>query len=456
MSYGATRLLAVVSIALILDPAPVGAQREERSSTVDIGANIHVSQDAPDVPFVEGHVVASPTDPNHLVAVAIAGGFEGYGLFVSRNRGESWQRVRSANLDGIKGFGDPWLAFGAQGEVYLAALDDSSNALVSSSRDGGTTWSRPSRVPGTAFDHTTIVVDRSEGPSSGNVYVLASGTRRSEDGHRILPVHLARSSNQGRDFTAPTRVLPTNVRHQAGMPAVLRDGTIAFSYMDFSEPYGAMLLRTRRVWVVRSHDQGQTFDLPSLVAEVSDFWTFPTLAVDGSASSRFRDRMYVAAPSGRLSQDIPDMQRDLVADMPTGVFIRYSDDQGKTWSRPSVVTDATLDARQVTLTSNRQGAAVVAWLQESRAQPGCFEPFVAASVDGGVTFGEARRVADASECRKPQVPGNVHNGFNMAGRWPTGGDYMGIAADASGVFHLLWSDSRTGRFQLWTASIRVE
>ncbi len=36
------------------------------------------------------------------------------------------------------------------------------------------------------------------------------------------------------------------------------------------------------------------------------------------------------------------------------------------------------------------------------------------------------------------------------------GDTAGMAADADGVFHLLWIDSRAGVRQVYTAAVRVE
>jgi hypothetical protein len=35
-------------------------------------------------------------------------------------------------------------------------------------------------------------------------------------------------------------------------------------------------------------------------------------------------------------------------------------------------------------------------------------------------------------------------------------DTAGLAADASGSFHPAWIDDRTGKRQVWTASVRVE
>jgi hypothetical protein len=45
--------------------------------------------------------------------------------------------------------------------------------------------------------------------------------------------------------------------------------------------------------------------------------------------------------------------------------------------------------------------------------------------------------------------------YSAFSTWPDGGDYLGLAVDADGAFHPLWSDSRGGTFQLYTARIRV-
>ncbi|MEP7348099.1 MAG: hypothetical protein ABI877_22710, partial [Gemmatimonadaceae bacterium] len=46
--------------------------------------------------------------------------------------------------------------------------------------------------------------------------------------------------------------------------------------------------------------------------------------------------------------------------------------------------------------------------------------------------------------------------LTAAGRWGSGGDYMGLTAAADGGFHAFWADSRTGTFQAWTTRIRVD
>lgn len=78
-------------------------------------------------------------------------------------------------------------------------------------------------------------------------------------------------------------------------------------------------------------------------------------------------------------------------------------------------------------------------------------------MDGGLTFLPPVPVAEVAACN--DQPGNVvqrsSGPFDVAGRWPAGGDYFGLAAHPDGSFRALWSDSRSGVLQLWTAWIDV-
>jgi hypothetical protein len=64
-----------------------------------------------------------------------------------------------------------------------------------------------------------------------------------------------------------------------------------------------------------------------------------------------------------------------------------------------------------------------------------YSPRFAASLDGGAT-------------RKRERPDTKDKHLN-------GGDTSGLAADADGVFHLVWIDNRTGVSQVWTTTVKV-
>jgi hypothetical protein len=124
------------------------------------------------------------------------------------------------------------------------------------------------------------------------------------------------------------------------------------------------------------------------------------------------------------------------------------------------------------LAANASGALGVAWY-DTRDFPDQerYDVYFAASVDGGESFLPSVKIS--SQPSVPKGPGNVRSVplpsweeadrskpaamdfYSAFSTWPDGGDYLGLAVDADDVFHPLWSDSRGGTFQLYTARIRV-
>ena len=432
------------------------ATSQQTSQRIDVSANVLMSGDRPQTPLAEPHLAINPKDANHLVVASIVAGFRGVALFVSFDGGDSWQSVRLKGLHDLTGFGDPWVTFDQKGIVYLVGLGRPSNALVWRSGDGGLTWSQPTAIPGRAFDHTSITVD-----GRGMIYVFASQSVRRDDGTVGHPVIVARSTDGGVSFEDPLALSPTNLKYQAGMPAVLRDGSVAFSYFDFAtERTTSRNLRTRRIWFARLAENGQRFSLPAFVGEVTDFRNgFSPFAVDTSPTSPFTGRLYVASANlDSLDQGVHvnELDASFLLDTEVGVLLNYSKDNGVTWSRPHLVAQGFAEAWRVNLAVNPQGVIALAWMQRTDEADVGFEPYVTVSVDGGITFVQAVRVSDTKSVLDSRVPGNIFEGFDVARRWPAGGDYFGLASDDDGVFHIVWADSRTGVFQLWSAKITVK
>lgn len=99
---------------------------------------------------------------------------------------------------------------------------------------------------------------------------------------------------------------------------------------------------------------------------------------------------------------------------------------------------------------NRDGVIGIAWY-DGRNHPdrACLDIYFTASLDGGESFLPEQKVS--SEARVLIRPPTV----GRPTAFTAGGDYNGLAAGADGRFHLLWSDSRSGRFGLRTATITV-
>ncbi|MBK7598131.1 MAG: hypothetical protein IPJ07_06230 [Acidobacteria bacterium] len=93
----------------------------------------------------------------------------------------------------------------------------------------------------------------------------------------------------------------------------------------------------------------------------------------------------------------------------------------------------------------------------------------AVSVDGGESFLPPVRLSSAPSSRwgagnfafSPSTWSDLMKNIRVtflsaASRWGSGGDYIGLTADAEGVFHPFWPDSRTGTFQAMTSRVQVE
>jgi len=136
-----------------------------------------------------------------------------------------------------------------------------------------------------------------------------------------------------------------------------------------------------------------------------------------------------------------------------GLSLSTSDDAGETWTEPLRVDAAageSVDVRTPMIAVDGAGRIAVAWYARRQIEGrNCQETFVAVSVDGGASFPETLRVADAPSC--PETPGNGR----VAQSWAMGGDYSSLAVGEDGRFHLLWADSRSGVFQIHHTALTI-
>lgn len=393
----------------------------------------------PQMPLVEPYLAVDPVHPNHLVGAAMGVTINTDLTVTTCYALSSWDGGKTWQAHDLKHrCVDVWVAISDRGTAIVSALN-SEGLHVFRSANGGRTWPDVPlvlpRSPGKSFDHDTMTVDRGTGRFRGSIYLLA--TQFSGDTSQVV---LFRSDDDGQSFSKTAEVVPLHLEFNTMNPVVFSDGILVIPFNDFQRPAlnGSQDLEANRGWMMTSSDGGKTFSHPYMISE-SCKNSFPELAVDAGSLA---DRLYWVCNDG-------DHRR---------IYFHYSPDRGATWSMPLQVnrnSGSDAYARTMVVAVNRDHVVGVAWYdgrEDSHAADRsfrCQSVYFAASLDGGKSFLPEVKVSTAQSC--PHTPQNGEAGT----RWVAGGDYMGLVADADGVFHLLWSDSRSGIYELWSSTIRV-
>jgi len=442
--------LVAASVAVVLGAARARTPEVARARVL-VGPEVLVSRDG-DFPHVELMIAANPKQPGNLVGTAITGEGrteeETTSTYASFDGGVSWKAV--ALPEARAGGGDPQVIFTEAGTalratlVGLAEKPRPRSALhVYRSEDGGASWSRPVDLGG-PYDHDQIAVDRTGGLHRNRVYIGVLW------GYPVYRVGVFRSDDDGRTWAGP--VESANGGGELGVNVcpllVLSDGALVVPYVDFEfkteRQWGE---KTSHLWSAISTDGGIHFSAPRPIGtqhspEVLpiNMQPFPTFAAD-THGPRFRDRIYAAW--------------NTVRDGRPQILFAWSGDRGKTWSDARPLPGATGgDQFQPALAVNDRGVLAGTWYETAPdaagegCSRGCFHEYFTASMDGGVTFLPPVRVSSQLSRRRWRLSTEDHAG--------NGGDYMGLAADATGAFHPFWADSRTGTFQIYTAVVKVE
>ena len=430
-------------------------------ATLLAGPDVLVSREN-DFAHVEMIVDAHPSDPKKLIAGSMFLG-SGFGtiVYTSADGGVTWA---PSYPEGIETDADPLVLYTPKGTALYLAL--SADLLVNAAgqpyipivlyrSEDGRTWEKPVLL-GTqgGYDYPRIAAD----PRSGRIYVGAVVGEESS-------LDLFRSDDDGRTFKASVLAKATTEGIGLGTTglAVLADGTLVHSYLEY--PMGNLrdTVREKKHWVTVSRDGGETFSEPALVgsqvlAPAGARERFNLLS-HGSQMAAGGDRIHLAWTDSRTGRP--------------QVVVTSSADLGRTWSEPKPVAGPLPEgvySFQPSVAVNKDGVLGVSWL-DTRNHPGTdlYDAWFTASLDGGATFLPAVRLSSASS--DPLGAGNQRPSpgamwyrrtkvirvffLNPLNRYPHGGDYAGLAAAADGSFHPLWPDSRTGTFQAWTTRVTL-
>ena len=311
----------------------------------------------------------------------------------------------------------------------------------------------------TYSDRQYLTVDRTGGKYNGRVYV--NGNNRVPYG--ISDFVVFRSTDNGITFQGPgTR--ENFGKHSAGNmgnAVVLSDGSLTGVFEEKG------VLRA-----IRSVDGGASL-LPAVDIDTGYTETgnrkgannnvvgLPIVAVDESRGPR-RDNLYVVWGDRRTGQG--------------RIFFASSADKGVTWSVSRPIDDPprgkSMDNFMPTIAVNRDGVIGIMWYDRRQHSDNLgWDARFTASVDGGKSFLPSVKVSEVgttfgdkakystlrtnSTQRDEKAGGGVSVDVSLSNFTFLGGDTSGMAADATGVFHPVWIDNRTGTPQVWTAAVRI-
>ncbi len=408
--------LQIGVFSLVIAPCLV-AQPASKGPTIHIGPNLRVSAlDGPAGERNEGWITASLTDPDVLVGtshITLSGGCL---IYTSTDRGAQWKETQLSRSERCF---DMMTAAGPNGRLYTlhAGIEGTvASAQVSNaplgvwrSTDSGKTWLGPSllRTP-LGADHPRIAVDNTNGPHRGRIYIAWNEGSDTFFKSKYY-IFLHRSDDGGVSFGEPKIMeVDSGGKLVTTEPLVLSDGTLLVTYYQFFMPLTSRRNEHQPVYLLRSANGGDTFGRPEKIGDIgmpvrqewydgyrtlTSAFTLPIFAVDGAPGSKYRDRIYMVwhdANSGEAN-----------------IWLRWSSDQGRTWSEPKRINDdpargknAPLDLRATpTVAVNKDGVVGIAWY-DRRDDPSkiCWRQYFSASLDGGESWTPNVPISSVASC----------------------------------------------------------
>lgn len=295
-----------------------GGQKVGQIITVDGYDNFYIAVD-----FAEGHISVNPNEPDQFFTAfnidngwgTLDGGLDWYGANIS------W---------GASPNGDPVTAYDSLGNLYYETMYGSIvGCKVARSSDNGQSWT-PGVTSISGFDKNWIAADQTAGPYSNYVYTTMTGGNGG---------NFARSTDFGENwattFSPSTQSLPGMMvcvgpagDVQGGSVYVVTNGGNTFSstYTFYHSVDGGATFQFKSsqnfAGYVGVNSNGRH--------SVENMRTrpYPFIAADNSYGP-YRGRLYIIyasnQPAGNGNK--PD------------IWCRYSDNNGSTWSTPTIVND---------------------------------------------------------------------------------------------------------------------
>jgi hypothetical protein len=468
---------ATVAVLISLTTLEVSAQ----AARIRVEPNVLISRDAA-TSHAEMYIAAHPTDPRKLIATATvfidAGARMTNVFYGSEDGGQTWRDITPPHQR-MGSSGDPWVGYSKSGTAMGIALVRAPGKLqmwVYSAPDGGMNWT--DSVNAAWGDHERLAFDYGTGKFAGRMYL--AGEYGDETWDRSKPetrksIVGVWHSDDGKKWNGPI-VAGTNEGGGLAVNSmvVLSDGRLVIHLNRYPNPGADLTTPTWEHLLAISDDGGATFAPLQPVGKITfgsyaqmrktqaevliHGWGFD--AANDLSTGKFRDRMYVTYSETKSGSE-------------NRIMVRHSSDRGATWSTPKEIaplTGSNLSQFNPSIAVNKDGVVGIMWLDtRASAARDKWDAYFTASTDGGDRWLTPVRLS--TETSTPYNPHNMRPvpyldlsskdviNVGMTGPFsifPEGGHYLGVAADANGVFHPIWTDARAGAYQMMTARVRVD
>lgn len=415
-----------------------------------VGPNVNVTRWPTDQ--TEPAIAIDPTNPNRIFVAANTASAQGIFAAYSTNAGASWSYTDPSDgtiADGRDGFPlaccDSSLSascdlFGNIFLVYLKSTSPESINILLSTNGGRSFVLVTTLASGHNIDQPTITTACSSGSTTGTAWVTYKDF--SLVGTPVV-VHGASVAGLGAvgAFSA-ARSLPGSANASFSDIAVGPSGQVLVVYQDFTvnegpsslfvslDPDGLGPAAFGAAVTVTSTGVGAFDTIPAQPDRMIDAST--GLAFDNYPASPHFGRVYLI-----YTDEIPNESDN------TDIFVRYSDNNGASWSGPTRVNDDTTTRSQFfpRIAVDPKSGAVAACWYDCRNDAGTGGPgdrtaganndtqfYAAVSVDGGVTWLPNVRVSAGTSAQAASSNPNDY------------GDYTGLAF-YNGAFYPVWTDN---------------
>ena len=392
---------------------------------VMVGKTVTIHSQFQGLPVVEPHLSAHPTDSLHLLAAAmvitnINQPYQSARLssFVSKDSGITWKET-AHNYWGY----DPWTAILPNGQTAMSWLgtprifEHQFPIQFFSSNDGGASWDDQVQTFDSSHGH-----DGTKITSFGQHFYFTTVRFKDDMSADVVLYH--RKENE--PFQELTVIPSQGVRLNFCEPAILSDGTVLVPSSHFM----------RKAWVQSYDPLTQKLSAKNLITmNPGGGRGYMRITADTHSDTRYLNNVYFVRAAN-------------------GVWLNYSSDKGKTWSHDIRVDlfekPLATKAMVASVAVAKNGIVGISWVDsQNDSNQQKYDVYFVFSTKGGHSFSSPIRITNI--CTNPKTEQNG----DTANKFLGGGHYLNIVAKANGKFQLIWSDSRSGVFELQTCEVTV-